>query len=664
MAREYYDCLPKFLSDMNPEIYLSNSFLTLDLETTTKGDGNSPDATFEQNDIVCAAWTVYGEDNEQFIRGGICDMAPLILACYEVDYVVAHNAKFDIKWLIRAGIAPEKILVADTMLAKMVLTGNLRVGGANGGLSLGQLSKEYFGDKKEPFIDKLMRSGVCPSDMPARLLEDRNRKDIHQTEKLWLTLRDEMVEADVLGLFFTRCILSPCLADIELVGVHLDKKQVLTTHKKAKDEFLEVEKELLLMLEGYNPKSPKQMQEYIYDVLKFKPLKKRGIEWRPTGKEVLAFTAKTKKQKKFLELKKVYAQLNADLGKNLDYFYGVVTERDDCTFYAKFNQSQTVTHRLSSSGLSTKFEMYDKAKSIQLQNSPRKYKPLYSARKVGWKIIELDGAQIEFRVAGYVGQDVRICQDIINQVDVHAFTASALNGCTEDEVIEQKRNAPKGADWRTLAKADTFKPLYGGSYGTDAQMTYYAAFKEKYAGITKAQLKWENTVLREKKITHETGITFHFPSCNMSGSGYNADFPSICNYPVQSLATAEVVPVAVVATWHILKAKQMEAFICNTVHDSEVIEAPEHELEEVYEIGKWSFLWFVYEYLDVVYDMQFNVPLGVGFQAGDYWGEADPPPFETRKEDGEFFKIKDNEITVMAVPPTKMEGVDYSRLEK
>lgn len=659
---DYYDYLPDFIANLDPEIYLSDNFLTLDLETTVRGDGGSPDATFEQNDIVSAAWTHYGDDSEKFIRGGICDMTDLIMDCYDVDYVVAHNGKFDIKWLIRAGIAPEKILLADTMLAKMVLTGNLRVGGQNGGLGLGKLSAEYFGDSKAPFVDLCMKGKVPTEDIPASWLEKRNRKDIHQTERLWLTLRDEMIDAGVLNLFYTRCILSPCLADIELNGVHLDKKKVIEEHNKASSAMAEVSKELDLLLQGYNPKSPKQMQEFIYDVLKFKPLKKRGVEWRPTGKEVLDFKPKNNKQKQFLKLKKEFAQLNADLTKNLDYFYGVVMERDNSTFYAQFNQAQTVTHRLSSSGISSKFEMFPKAKSIQLQNSPRKYKPLYSARNKGWKMIELDGAQIEFRVAGYIGQDVQICQDIINQVDVHTFTASVLNNCTEDEVRQQKATAPKGQDWRTLAKADTFKPLYGGEYGSEQQMRYYAAFKEKYSGIAKAQRSWERTVLREKKIQHETGITFHYPNCNMSSSGYNQDFPSICNYPVQNLATAEVVPIAVVATWHIMKAMELEAFICNTVHDSEIIEAPDHELETVYEIGKWTFLWFVYEFLDVVYDIQFNVPLGVGYQAGAYWGYADDLPFEPQKEDGEFLTYDDGEVTVMAVPPTKMKGVDYSRL--
>ena len=662
MAKDYYDCLPKFLSDLDPEIYLSENYLVLDAETDTYGDEGSPDATWQQNDMVSASW-VWGDGqrgDEGFIYGGIHDMGELIEEMYRADFVVAHNGKFDIKWFIRAGLDPSRILLADTMLAEYVLTGNLKAG-KKGALTLNTICKERLGIQKDPLVDRLMRGGVPPRDIPRSLLEKRNKSDIFQTRSIWKVLRDEMVERDVLHLFYTRCLLSPVLADIEMNGVHLDKEKVTEKHEEASRLMADVEAELMLMLDGRNPRSVPQMQEFIYDVLKFKPLKKRGVEWRPTGEEVLGFKAKTKKQERFLQLKKQFAQLNADLTKNLDYFYGVVTEREDCIFYAQFNQAQTVTHRLSSSGIKTKFKLYPKAKSIQLQNSPRKYKPLYSARHEGWKVVEMDGAQIEFRVAGFIGQDTQICQDIVDGVDVHTFTASVLNNCTEEEVREQKATAPKGADWRTLAKPDTFKPLYGGQYGTDAQMAYYAAFREKYKAITKAQQQWQAKVLRAKEITHPTGITFYYPNCSISSSGYCQDFPSICNYPVQNLATAEIIPIALTAVWHILKSKEMQTFLVNTVHDSVIAESPDEELEELYEISKWAFLWWVYEYLDVVYDLQFNVPLGVGYQAGPYWGGGELY-FEPSQYDAEIVSVDDGEIVVTAVPPVKMDGVDYSSL--
>lgn len=247
-----------------------------------------------------------------------------------------------------------------------------------------------------------------------------------------------------------------------------------------------------------------------------------------------------------------------------------------------------------------------------------------------------------------------------------------LHQCTVEEVGEQKKDAPKGADWRTLAKPETFKPVYGGQFGDgkgigytkEDQENYYKAFREKYAGLTKAQEKWQRIVLRDKKITHASGITFHYPSANITSTGYCRDFPSICNYVVQNLATGEIVPLAIIAIWHIMKAKKMEGYLVNTVHDSVVAENPKHEAEELHEISKWAFLWWVYEALDVLYGLEFNVPLGVGYQAGSHWGTGKELLFQPSRHDGEVVKIDGGEIVTTAIPPVKMDGVDYSRLQE
>ena len=43
--------------------------------------------------------------------------------------------------------------------------------------------------------------------------------------------------------------------------------------------------------------------------------------------------------------------------------------------------------------------------------------------------------------------------------------------------------------------------------------------------------------------------------------------------------------------------------------------------------------------------VDFNVPLGIGFEAGEHWSEGE-------------------EIKTVVLPPVRMEGVDYSNMEK
>ena len=79
----------------------------------------------------------------------------------------------------------------------------------------------------------------------------------------------------------------------------------------------------------------------------------------------------------------------------------------------------------------------------------------------------------------------------------------------------------------------------------------------------------------------------------------------------------------------------------NTVHDSAITELYPDEHAEFMEASKWAFTICTYHYLKEVYDVEFNVPLGVGVTIGDVWS-------------------KGTEYEAAPMPPFKMEGVDYS----
>ena len=90
-----------------------------------------------------------------------------------------------------------------------------------------------------------------------------------------------------------------------------------------------------------------------------------------------------------------------------------------------------------------------------------------------------------------------------------------------------------------------------------------AWFKEHYAGIRTQQQSWIDEAVRSKKVVLPHGFVFHFPNCKITGSGYVTDTTSICNFPVQHFATGEIIPIAVVYLWHLMRG--MESFLVNTV---------------------------------------------------------------------------------------------------
>ena len=231
-------------------------------------------------------------------------------------------------------------------------------------------------------------------------------------------------------------------------------------------------------------------------------------------------------------------------------------------------------------------------------------------------------------MAGHLGRDTKVIQDLIDEVDVHTYTANTIT------------EAGQPTD-RQGAKSHTFKPLYGGSSGTKAEQAYYKAFKEKYCGVAAAQDEWKMEVVNSGSLVTETGLEFFWPDTKINSKRYINNQEAICNYPVQSLATADIIPIAVTKLWHELKARGMQSKIVNTIHDSSPAKVHVDEQGEFKELVIDSYTSYVYFYLKEVYGIDFLAPLGVGIKMGTHWGEGKEEKFQVN-------------------PPTRLEGVNYN----
>ena len=584
----------------------------MDFETTNidKGDSRNP-----YNRIISCSWDIY--HNSRLVESKYSTdkevlSTELIEDIYSVDFCVAHNAMFEYGWLVRLGVDIADIDFFCTQIAEYVIAGNRKFN-----LSLDGVAERRLGKKKIGLVSLLIKDGICPSEIPSPLLEKYCRQDTRLTHEIFLQQRQELIDNNLIPVMWTRCITTPALVDISRNGLHLDADRVLEENRKYEREYEEVSKGLAAFAGGVNLNSPKQVSELLYDTLGFSELTdRRGTPIRTAtdGRKtdiatITALTPHNKSQRGFLDLYKRRSKLEAALSKNLRFFRAVVTETDDDIFYGNFNQTVTQTHRLSSSGKAVEFALFDgKKKGIQLQNSPREFKKLYSSRNKGWKIGEIDGSQLEFRVAAFLGQDKNAIADITHGVDVHRFTAETLTEAGE-------RTS------RQDAKSRTFKPLYGGLSGTRAERAYFKAFREKYSGITNEQERWKIEVERTKKLVTTTGLIFYWPDTKWEGNSKNPylrNTTSICNFPVQSFATADIIPIAVVIMWRLLKLLGLKSFIVNTIHDSVIVEIHPDEVEIIREIGELSFILGVKEYLREVYSIDFNVPLDVETKIGDY----------------------------------------------
>ena len=629
--------LPAVISAPDPSVYEGGNYVSVDFETTVYSKGSALDA---RNSLVLAVWELgpehkdyRAEGNNRYVRwANEFGMETLVGHCETADFLIAHNAKFELQWLERCGLDTGEMIVWDTMIAEYVIGGNRWVWHQ---LSLEKCAQRNYGEGKVGVISKMYKAGLCSTDIPASWLERYCIQDVTLTTRLFKTQLDTCVKKALLPIVYTRCLLTPVLADVERNGMQLDASIVQSLHEQKEREYAEVQKDLDDCTGGINVNSPIQLREFLYETLGFSPLRrKRGRTWvdvltpsglLPTDADTISkLKAKTGPQRRFLALYVQSKGLYNELTKYLRKLQDCCNEVDGA-LTASFNQTNTQTHRLSSSG---------RDYGMQFQNFPRAYKPIFKARKKGWLVGECDGAQLEFRVAAHLGKDEVALRNILDpDFDAHITTASYMAGRDAAEMLALHRNGDKEVgELRQDAKSETFKPLYGGSFGTPEQVRWYKGFKELYSGIADAQQSWIDEVLEHKYLTTEWGMRYYWPNTTMDRSGYVKNTTSICNYPVQAFATAEIIPVALAAFWHRLRSSGLRMFIVNTVHDSIIVELPPDEVGAFHELAQQCLIEDVYPYLEQVYNIRLSVPLGAGVMVGEHWGSKDETVYNAREE--------------------------------
>ena len=270
--------------------------------------------------------------------------------------------------------------------------------------------------------------------------------------------------------------------------------------------------------------------------------------------------------------------------------------KQDGKLHVRLLQHRTATGRLSGA-------------EPNMQNMPRggtfPVKKVFVSRFEGGKIMEADFAQLEFRAAAFLSQDGVAIDEVSTGFDVHAYTSQVITDAGQPTSRQE-------------AKAHTFAPLYGATgFGrTSAEAEYYTHFTEKYKGIGVWHSRLAKEAINTGCITTPSGRQFAFPDVVRKASGRVSHFTQIKNYPVQSFATADIVPIALLFIDNQLA--YAKSCIVNTVHDSIVIDVHPHEERLVMQAiqktneelpaliaGRWG--------------ITFNVPLLLEAKMGPNW---------------------------------------------
>ena len=115
---------PNFITDPDPSLFMSENYLVFDFETTNLDKG---DPLNENNNVLLIAWKRSGDERGVFVQHPKpAHIEDFLEEVARADFIVAHNAKFELGWLKRLGVRLEQTLPFCTQLAEYVLRSNRR----------------------------------------------------------------------------------------------------------------------------------------------------------------------------------------------------------------------------------------------------------------------------------------------------------------------------------------------------------------------------------------------------------------------------------------------------------------------------------------------------------------------------------------------------------
>lgn len=388
------------------------------------------------------------------------------------------------------------------------------------------------------------------------------------------------------------------LASMQVLGFTLDTEE-LQRFGEMLSIKLKIEEETIYSLAGeeFNINSPKQLGVILFEKLGIPGSKKTKSGYSTKADILEKLSEKHEIIRRVLNYR-TYQKLKSTYCAGLAALVNPTTRR----IHSIFHQTGTVTGRISSS-------------EPNMQNIPtrtelgRELRKMFTA-KDGYMLVDADYSQIELRVLAHLSQDKTMIEAFNNGEDIHAVTASKILNIPIDQLTKEERAS---------AKAINFGIVYGmGEYTLSQDLgisfkqakAYMDEYFNKYHGV-------RDYMDNLKKTAHETGYVKtlmnrvrYIPELNAASAAMrNYGERAAMNTPVQGTA-ADIIKLAMVRVYD--KLKNLDAKLILQVHDELIIEAPEHELDEVKSILR----------TEMENAIKLDVPLVVDMAVGKSWFDA------------------------------------------
>ncbi|HEX6121334.1 MAG TPA: DNA polymerase I, partial [Dongiaceae bacterium] len=485
---------------------------------------------------------------------------------------IGHNIKFDICILAKYGVAVAPI--DDTMLISYALEG-----GAHGH-GMDEVSELHLGHKPIAYGDVCGtgKSAVTFDKVALDKALNYAAEDADVTLRLHQALKPRLIEQRLLTVYETiDRHLVPVVAAMERTGVKVDTKALQALSRDFAGRIADIEREIHdIAGSEFNPGSPKQLGEILFDQLKLPGGKKGKTGAYATGADILEELAATSGHplpQKILDWRQL-TKLKSTYTDTLQNEINPTTGR----VHTSYALALTPTGRLSSS-------------DPNLQNIPvrteegRKIRHAFVAEK-GHKLLSVDYSQIELRLAADMA-DIPALRDAFRDgIDIHAMTASQVFGVPVEGMDPMVRRR---------AKAINFGIIYGiSAFGLAAQLgipqaearDYIGAYFGRYPGIREYMERTKKFAREKGYVETLFGRRCHVPGINDKNPARRSYMErAAINAPLQGTA-ADIIKRAMIRIQPALKERGLNAKMLLQVHDELVFEVPDAEVEETSAVAR------------------------------------------------------------------------------
>lgn len=533
---------------------------------------------------------------------------------------VAHNGKYDCRWLRQHGVYFDQTF--DTMIAAHLLDENRPKG-------LKPLTYILFG------IPDWSISTKDLWEIPINDVLHYNALDTWYTYKCYLRLKRDLLKQPKLKRLFVHMLMpaSNDFVDIERRGIWCDRERLYSRWDECRKKLSELESELESYLPDETPHdinwNPSNfLRWFLFDYLEL-PVYARGKtkDDGSPGNPSVAEAVMTRLAEEHQVVKLLLERVEWNkFDSSFFAAYDAIIDSND-RIHTTFKLTGTSTGRTSSGKEDTdKITSKSQIRGMNAQQVPRNsfIRGLFGAAP-SYTFVQADQSQVELRIAAFLAREMNMIRMYRQGEDIHMAMAIRMTGKPRSQILKEERKKAKavnfgflyGMQWRKFIATAWEK--YQLIVTEQESKAFRTAFFDQFPDLLKWHRHQRLMVRKYKRVESPIGRVRHLPDIDSPDEAVRAEAErQAINSPVQSFGS-DITLQSTIQIQRRFRELDLDAHVIGTVHDAINLEVKTELLPQVLPIIKSE---METPPLRKLYGLNFDVPLVADISIGKYWGDA------------------------------------------